>query len=76
MNRGWTSNYDVITELSALELASKVEQVVRETIEIVKASLGTEFAFDVFVVLDGCAMRFVMYRCDQFFCEDVKRRLA
>ena len=51
---------DVITELSPLELATKVEQAVREAVEAVKASLGTELEFDVFLVLDGRAVRFVM----------------
>ncbi len=51
---------DVITELSPLELAAKVEQAVREAVEAVKASLGTELEFDVFLVLDGRAVRFVM----------------
>ena len=51
---------EVITELSSLELALKVEQAVREAVEAVKASLGTEMVFDVFVVLDGHAVRLVM----------------
>ena len=51
---------DLITDLSPSELASKVEQAVREAVEAVKQSLGTELEFDVFVVLDGRAVRFVM----------------
>ena len=51
---------DLITDLSLSELASKVEQAVREAVEAVKQSLGTELEFDVFVVLDGRAVRFVM----------------
>ena len=51
---------DFITDLSPLELASKVEQAVREVVETVKQSLGTELEFDIFLVLDGCEVRFVM----------------
>ena len=51
---------DIITDLSPSELASKVEQAVREAIETVKQSLGSELEFDVFVMLDGRAVRFVM----------------
>ena len=51
---------DVITDLSSVEVASTVEQAVREAVEAVKASLGTELVFDVFVVLDGRAVRLVM----------------
>ena len=42
---------DVITDLSPLELASKVAPLVQEAIEKVKQSLGTELEFDIFVVL-------------------------
>ena len=38
---------DVITELSPLELASKITLLVQETIDTVKESLGTELAFDI-----------------------------
>ena len=48
------------TELSPSELASKVEQAVREAIETVKQTLGSELEFDVFLVLDGREVRFVM----------------
>ena len=51
---------DVITDLSPLELASKVAPLVQEAIEKVKQSLGTELEFDIFVVLDGRTVRFVM----------------
>ena len=51
---------DIITDESPLELASKVEQAVREAVEAVKQSLGTELAFDIFLVLDGQEVRFVM----------------
>lgn len=51
---------EVITELSPLELASRIAPLVQETIETVKESLGTELVFDIFVVLDGRAVRLVM----------------
>lgn len=51
---------DVIIDLSPLEIATKVEQAVREAIERVKQSLGVEMEFDVFVMLDGHAVRYVM----------------
>ena len=51
---------DVITELSPLELASKVTPLVREAVEAVKQSFGAELAFDIFLVIDGREVRFVM----------------
>ena len=51
---------DLITDLSPVELASKVDQAVREAIETVKHSLDAELAFDVFVLLDGHAVCLVM----------------
>ena len=51
---------DLITDTSPLEVASKVEQAVREAVETVKQSLGTELAFDVFLVLDGRDVRLVL----------------
>ena len=51
---------DMITDLSPLELASKIAPLVQEAIETVKKSLGTELEFDIFVVLDGRTVRFVM----------------
>ena len=51
---------DFITDLSPLELASKVAPLVQEAVESMKQSLGTELEFDIFVVLDGCAVRLVM----------------
>ena len=47
---------DVITDLSPVELASKIAPLVREAIE----ALGAELAFDIFLVLDGREVRFVM----------------
>ena len=51
---------DVITDLSALELASKVAPLVREAVEAVRQSLGPELEFDIFLVMDGHEVRFVM----------------
>ena len=51
---------DFITVLSPLELASKIAPLVREAVEAVGQSLGTELEFDIFLVLDGCEVRFVM----------------
>ena len=51
---------DVITDRSPLELASRVEQAVREVLEAMRLSLDTELEFDIFLGLDGRAVRFVM----------------
>ena len=51
---------DVITDLSPLELATKIAPLVQEAVEAVKQSLGAELDFDIFVVLDGHEVRFVM----------------
>ena len=51
---------DVIADLSPLEFALKVEQAVREAVEAVNQSFGTELEFDVFLVLDGREVRFLM----------------
>ena len=51
---------DIITDLSPLELASKVEQAVQEAVDRVKRSLDTELDFDIFLVLDGREVRFVV----------------
>ena len=51
---------DFITDLSPLELASRVAPLVREVVETVRQSLGTELEFDIFLVLDGREVRFVM----------------
>ena len=51
---------DVITELSPLELASRIALLVQETIETIKQSLGAELEFDIFLVIDGREVRFVM----------------
>ena len=44
---------DFTTDLSPLELVLKVAPLVREAIEALKESLGTELGFDIFLVLDG-----------------------
>ena len=51
---------DFITDLSPLELASKIELAVREVLEAARQSLGAELEFDIFLVLDGREVRFVM----------------
>ena len=51
---------DFITDLSPLELASKIELAVREALEAARQSLGAELEFDIFLVLDGREVRFVM----------------
>ena len=51
---------EVATDVSPLELASKIEQAVREALDAVQQSLGTELEFDIFLVLDGREVRFVM----------------
>ena len=60
MKRRWDVELDFITDVSPLELTSKIEQVVREAIDAMRQSLGTELEFDVFLVLDGCEVRFVL----------------
>ena len=51
---------DFITGLSPLELASTIAPLVREAVESLKQSLGSELAFDIFLVLDGREVRFVI----------------
>ena len=51
---------DFTTDLSPVELASKIAPVVREALEAMRQSLGTELEFDIFLVLDGREVRFVM----------------
>ena len=51
---------DIITDISPVELASRIAPLVQEAVEAVKQSLGTELAFDIFLVLDGREVRFVM----------------
>ena len=51
---------DFITDLSPLELASRVAPLVREVVERVRQSLGAELEVDIFLVLDGREVRFVV----------------
>ena len=51
---------EFITDVSPLELASKIAPIVREALEAMRQSLGTELEFDIFLVLDGREVRFVM----------------
>ena len=60
MRRRLEVELDFITDLSPLELASKVAPLVREAIDTVKESLGAELEFDIFLILDGQEVRFVM----------------
>ncbi len=60
MKRRLEVELDFITDLSPLELASKVAPLVREAVEAVKQSLGAELEFDIFLILDGQEVRFVM----------------
>jgi hypothetical protein len=43
-----------------LELASRVAPLVREAVEAVRQSLGAELEYDIFLVLDGREVRFVL----------------
>ena len=60
MRRRLDVELDFITDLSPLELASKIELAVREALEAMRQSLGVELEFDIFLVLDGREVRFVM----------------
>ena len=60
MKRQLGLELDFITDLSPLELASKVAPLVREAVGPVKESLGVELESDIFLVLDRCEVRFVM----------------
>ena len=51
---------DFTTDLSPVELASKIAPVVREALEAMRQSLGAELEFDIFLVLDSREVRFVM----------------
>ena len=51
---------DVTTELSPVELASKVAPLVREALEAMRQSFEVELDFDIFLVIDGRAVRFLM----------------
>ena len=60
MKRRLKVELDFITDLSPLELASKVAPLVREAVDAVKESLEAELEFDIFLILDGEEVRFVM----------------
>ena len=60
MKRRLELELDVITDISPVELASRISPLVQEAVEAVKQSLGTELAFDIFLVLDGSEVRLVM----------------
>ena len=60
MKRRLDVELEVATDLSALELASRIEQAVRKALEAVGLSLGAELEFEIFLVLDGREVRFVM----------------
>ena len=60
MKRKLEMELDFVTDLSPLELASKITPVVREAIETMKQTLGSELEFDIFLVLDGHEVRLVM----------------
>ena len=60
MRRRLEVELEFITDLSPLELAAKVAPLVREAIDAVKQSLGAELEFDIFLILDGHEVRFVM----------------
>ena len=51
---------EFVTDLLPVELASKVAPLVREALEAMRQSFGTELEFDIFLVLDGRKVRFVM----------------
>ena len=51
---------DFITDLSPLDLASRVALLVREAVEAARQSLGTDLEFDIFLALNGSEVRFVM----------------
>ena len=60
MKRRLDVELEVTTDLSPLELASKIAPLVREALEAVRQSLGVELEFNIFLVLDGHEVRFVM----------------
>ena len=60
MKRRLDVELEIVTDISPLELASKIELAVREALETMRQSLGCELEFDIFLVLDGREVRFVM----------------
>ena len=59
MKRRLDVELEIATDLSPLELASKIEQAVREDLEAMRQSLGCELEFDI-LILDGREVRFTM----------------
>ena len=51
---------DFITDISPVELASRIAPILREAINAAQLSLGAELEFDIFLVLDGSEVRFVV----------------
>ena len=60
MKRRLDVELEVTTDLSPLEFGSKIAPLIREAVETVRQSLDTELEFDIFLVLDGREVRFVM----------------
>ena len=60
MKRRLEMELDFVTDLSPLEFASKITPLVREAIEAMKQTLGSELECDIFLVLDGREVRLVM----------------
>ena len=60
MTHKWDVELEFVTDLSPLELASEIAPIVREALEAMRQSLGVELEFDIFLVLDGREVRFVM----------------
>ena len=51
---------EVLTDLPPSELASKMALVLQEVSESMKQSSNAEFNFDIFLLLNGQEVRFVM----------------
>ena len=60
MKRRLEMELDIATDVSPVELASRVAPLVREAIDAMRQTLGCELEFDIFLVLDGREVRFVM----------------
>ena len=60
MKRRLEIELDFITDLSPFELASKIEPLLQEAIKTVKQTQETELELDIFLILDGREIRFVM----------------
>ena len=60
MKRKLEMELDFVTDLPPLEFASKITPLLREAIEAMKQTLGSELEFDIFLVLDGNEVHLVM----------------